>query len=85
LREIKNGGRALLVVVLDPPAPLLNSRARAEILAAFRMVDYVVPAGDQAARDLLTHFTPAEIVREEPADLLRARHLCEHVQRRQQQ
>lgn len=84
LLEIKNGSETLVVVVLDPPQPVLSGRARAELVAALRMVDYVVPAGEQAARELLSHFTPGEIVREEPADLLRARRLSEHVQRRHQ-
>ena len=44
LREIKNGSGTLVVVVLDPPEPLLAARARAELVAALGMVDYVVPA-----------------------------------------
>ncbi|MBZ5595320.1 MAG: hypothetical protein LAP39_24010 [Acidobacteriia bacterium] len=84
LLEIKNGSGALVVVVLDPPDPVLSLRARAELVAALRMVDYVVPAGEPAARELLSHFNPGEIVREESADLLRARRLSEHVQRRHQ-
>jgi bifunctional ADP-heptose synthase (sugar kinase/adenylyltransferase) len=83
LLEIKNG--ALLVVVLDPPDPVLPGRARAELVAALRMVDYVVLAGERAAEELLSHFCPGEIVREESADLLRFRRLSEHVQRRHQQ
>ena len=74
-----------VVVVLDPPEPLLAGRARAELVAALGVVDYVVPAEEQAAGELLSHFLPSEIVREESADLLRARRLSEHVQRRHQQ
>ena len=85
LREIKNGCAVLVVVVLDPPEPVLDARARAELVAALGVVDYVVPAGEQAARELLSHFAPSEIVREESADLLRASRLSEHVKRRQQQ
>ena len=85
LREIKNGSAALVVVVLDPPEPLLAAIARAELVAALGMVDYVVPADEQAARALLSHFTTSEIVREESADLLRARRLSDHVKRRHQQ
>jgi len=85
LREIKNGSGTLIVVVLDPPEPLLAGRARSELVAALAVVDYVVPADEQAAQELLGHFTPSEIVREESADLLRARRLSEHVKRRHQQ
>jgi bifunctional ADP-heptose synthase (sugar kinase/adenylyltransferase) len=85
LHEIKDGAAILMVVVLDPPEPVLSGRARAELVAAFGVVDYVVPAAEAAALELLSHFYPGEIVREEPADLLRARRLSEHVQHRQQQ
>jgi len=85
LREIKNGSGTLVVVVLDPPEPLLGGRARAELVAALGVVDYVVPADEQAARELLSHFSASEIVREESADLLRVRRLSEHVKRRHQQ
>jgi len=84
LLEIKNGSGTLLVVVLDPPEPVLSRRARAELVAALRMVDYVVLAGEREAGELLSHFCPDEIVREESADLLRFRRLSEHVQRRHQ-
>jgi bifunctional ADP-heptose synthase (sugar kinase/adenylyltransferase) len=85
LREIAGGSGAVFALVLDPPQPLLSRRARAELVAALSMINYVVPAEEQAARELLSHFHPGEIVREESADLLRARGLTEHVQRRHQQ
>lgn len=85
LREIADGSGAVFALVLDPPQPLLSSSARAELVAALGVIDYVVPAEEQAARELLSHFQPGEIVREEPADLLRASRLTEHVQRRHQQ
>jgi hypothetical protein len=85
LHEIAAGETKVFVVVLDPPSPLLATRARAEMVAALAMVDYVVPAGERAAEGLLSRFTAAEIVREESADLLRAERLSQHVQRRHQQ
>ena len=85
LREIKNGSAILVVVVLDPPEALLAAGARAELVAALAVVDYVVPADEQAAKELLSHFTASEIVREESDDLLRARRLSEHVKSRHQQ
>jgi len=84
LTDIKNGSGTLVVVVLDPPEPILSGRARAELVAALRVVDYVVLGGEQAAEELLSYFSPDEIVREESADLLRFRRLSEHVQRRHQ-
>lgn len=85
LSEIANGAAALFVVVGEPPAPVLDSRARAELVAALAVVNYVVPAEKMAAENLLRHFRAEEIVEEESADLLRARRLTEHVQRRHQQ
>jgi bifunctional ADP-heptose synthase (sugar kinase/adenylyltransferase) len=84
LRQIAGKASKLFVVVLDPPAPVLAARARAEIAAALAMVDYVVPAGKQAPEVLLSRFADHEIVREESADLLRAERLSQHVQRRHQ-
>src|SRR5678809_491291 len=84
LREIAAGSGAVFALVLDPPLPLLSRRARAELVAALSVINYVVPAEEPAARELMGHFHPGEIVREESADLLRARRLSEHVQRRHQ-
>ena len=83
LREVRNGTDRLLVMVLDPPEPVLQSRARAELVAALGMVDYVVPVEKHKAEELLRHFDAGEIVREETADLTRARALAEHVHGRQ--
>jgi len=85
LGEIADGSGVLFALVLDPPQALLSGRARAELVAALAVIVYVVPAGEQAAGELLGHFHPGEVVREESADLLRARRLSEHVQRRHQQ
>jgi bifunctional ADP-heptose synthase (sugar kinase/adenylyltransferase) len=85
LREIANGAGKLFVAVLDPPHPVLALRARAELVAALAVVDYVVPLEREAARGLLNHFNAAEIVQEESGDLRRARQLTEHVQWRHRQ
>lgn len=36
--------RPLMAVVVDPPAPLLNARARAELAAGLAVIDYVLLA-----------------------------------------
>jgi bifunctional ADP-heptose synthase (sugar kinase/adenylyltransferase) len=84
LAEITRGKPTLLAIVVDPAEALLPARARAELVAALGMVDYVVPAGEQAAQALLNQFHAGEVVREESADLLRSRRLKEHVQSRHQ-
>ena len=75
--------RPLLVVVLPLPDPLLPRRARAELAAALRMVDYVVIADDAATDVLLDALQPAQLVRLEEAQAVRKRQLMEHVHRRQ--
>lgn len=85
LAEIRAGGeeRPLLVVVLPLAGSLLTQRARAELVAALRMVDYVVTADETAADALLASLEPAQLVRLEEVHAVRKRQLTEHVQRRQ--
>jgi bifunctional ADP-heptose synthase (sugar kinase/adenylyltransferase) len=85
LAEIRaaHPGRPLLVVVLPLPDPLLPQRGRAEMVAALRMVDYVVTADDAAPDALLASLEPAHLVRLEEAHAARKRQLMEHVHRRQ--
>jgi hypothetical protein len=73
----------LLVVVLPIPGELLPGRARAELVAALRMVDYVVSAPDVATDSLLASLEPAHLVRLEGAQAVRKRQLMDHVHRRQ--
>jgi hypothetical protein len=73
----------LLVVVLPLPGELLPGRARAELVAALRMVDYVVSAPDAATDALLATLEPAHLVRLEGAQAVRKRQLMDHVHRRQ--
>ena len=69
----------LLLVVLTPPAdPILDERARAEMVAALAMVDYVVTA----AEDLLCALPSDAVIHLEAEDENRARQLIEHVHRR---
>jgi len=76
-------GRPLLVVVLPLAGSLLTQRARSELVAALRMVDYVVTADETAADALLASLEPAQLVRLEGVHAVRKRQLMEHVQRRQ--
>lgn len=50
LRSLKRDGAKLGVIVRNPPTPLLSQRARAELVAALGIVDYVLldDAGVQA-------------------------------------
>ena len=55
IREFVTDSRQLIVVVTNPPRPLLPQRARAELVAALAGVDYVV-------------MKPGDMPSEEPED-----------------
>jgi bifunctional ADP-heptose synthase (sugar kinase/adenylyltransferase) len=73
----------LLVVVLPLAGEILTQRARAELVAALSVVDYVVTADDGDLDGLIESLKPAEFVRLEAAEARRASQLIEHVHRRQ--
>ena len=85
LAEIRrhNPEAAVCVVVLPLVGELLAQRARAELAAALRMVDYVVIADAPAPDAILAALNPARIVRLEGVHALRKRQLTEHVRSRQ--
>jgi bifunctional ADP-heptose synthase (sugar kinase/adenylyltransferase) len=51
LRRASEPDRLLVVEVTNPARPLLSQRARAELVAALAMVDYVVLGDEQPAAD----------------------------------
>ena len=85
LREAREQtpGRPLLAVVVSGAAALLEQRARAELVAALRVVDYVVTADDGDLDRIAAAFLPSQLVRLEAADEHRTRQLKDHVRRRQ--
>ena len=46
LAELRASHDRLVIVILDPPKPVLSTRARAELVASLAAVDYVVIGGD---------------------------------------
>ncbi|HEY1207215.1 MAG: hypothetical protein ABSH46_20040 [Bryobacteraceae bacterium] len=75
LREIAGDGAVLFVAIGEPLRPLLPVQARAELVAALGVVDYVV-LGDAPLQ-------PDEVYREESADAGRTQDLIWNVQERQ--
>ncbi len=71
----------VLAAVLPAAIDLTPESARLEVVAALRMVDYVVAAGPEDVERLVHALQPAAVVRLEAADALRARQLIEHVRR----
>ena len=82
LREIADKDTALFVVIREPDRPILPARARAELVAALGMVDYVLLAETLAAEDSFGRLQPDAVYREEAADRRRTLGLMLHVQNR---
>jgi hypothetical protein len=75
-------GRPIMAAVLDPPDPLLGSRARAELAAGLSMIDYVFLLDGADFEQAVEKIQPGEVIREEIADGRRSRALIEHVHSR---
>ena len=79
----RTSAATLLAVVLPLDHGLLPLAARAELVAALRMVDYVLPGDCKDWNRLVSSLRPEETVSLEDADVRRVRQLIEHVHRRQ--
>ena len=79
----RTANRPRVVVVLPCQGELLSQPARAELVAAVRMVDYVLIADHDDLSRIIERLEPAEVVRLEEADRRRTVRLIEHVQRGQ--
>lgn len=71
----------LFVILTDPESPLVPLEARAELAAALRVVDYVVPSAEGAA-PVLAALNAGLTVHDEEEDRGLTRHLIEHVRSR---
>jgi bifunctional ADP-heptose synthase (sugar kinase/adenylyltransferase) len=80
LAEIAGVGGLLIAVVTEPERPILTARARAELVAALAVVDYVVSAEDGA--ELLAQLPADRVFREEAADLRRTQELVARIHQR---
>jgi len=76
------GACTLLAVVRANPGALLPQRARAELVAALRSVDYVALADAADVESLVAALEPERVVRLEGADERRSRELREYVRSR---
>ena len=75
----RSGAARLLVIVLPRSSELLPQCARAELVAALRVVDYVVASGPLELEGILNALEPIHLVRLEEADELRSRQLREQI------
>jgi bifunctional ADP-heptose synthase (sugar kinase/adenylyltransferase) len=81
LREAREraAGAALVAVVLPLANGAQDQRARAELAAGLRLLDYVVIAGEEDPRALVDSLKPAAAVRLEEAEARRTRELRDRV------
>lgn len=83
LGRLRDGGGALMVMVATPPEPLLSARARAELVAALAVVDYVVLPGEGAHAEWMERIQARGKFRHEAADAQLREELIRHVHTRQ--
>jgi bifunctional ADP-heptose synthase (sugar kinase/adenylyltransferase) len=83
LEQLRGGAARVMVFVTDPSVPILPSRARAELVAALSVVDFVVLSEEERLEDLLARLEATEVLRGEADDEALTRQLINHVQARQ--
>jgi len=82
--RFRSGAAALLVVVQPRAGEVLPQRARAELVAALRAVDYVVAGEASELEGLIRTLEPVHVVRLEEADERRFRQLTDEILARRQ-
>jgi bifunctional ADP-heptose synthase (sugar kinase/adenylyltransferase) len=82
VEALRDGSAALVAIVVEPPRPILPTRARAELVAALAAVDLVVIPGDAPLDDLLVGLGATEVVHGESADQQFTQGLIQHVRSR---
>jgi len=80
VRDLAGLARPVVAVVLPLEGELLPQRARAELVAGLRIIDYVVIA---SGAGVVEQLRAAVVVKMEEAQAQRARQLKEHVRQRQ--
>jgi bifunctional ADP-heptose synthase (sugar kinase/adenylyltransferase) len=82
LREIAAPDGVVFAAICQSERPILPARARAELVAALGMVDYVILPDETACGDSAELLQPEELYREQAADERRTRDLILHVHQR---
>ena len=79
IRERNSG--TLLAIILPSPFEILDIHARARMVAALRVVDYVLVADEPAPDELLAALNPRTVIHLEADDARRNREIRERIQR----
>jgi hypothetical protein len=85
LNEIRSSHELLIVLLADPPDPILDAASRAQLIAALDMIDYVVLPQECASSVDFERAGRVSVYPEEAADEARFQRLLEHVHRRHRQ
>jgi bifunctional ADP-heptose synthase (sugar kinase/adenylyltransferase) len=83
LIKLRRSNGLTVVIVTDPPEPILPQRARAELAAALHTVDYVIAASHNTSAEIIARLQPDKVIQDEGADLRRTQQLIAHVRGRQ--
>lgn len=82
LATAKGDAHLLMAVITSPDQPILPARARAELVAALAVVDYVVLPPVEEVDDFLGQLVPVRLERQESDHQRLTRDLIEHVRRK---
>jgi bifunctional ADP-heptose synthase (sugar kinase/adenylyltransferase) len=83
LSGLKDGVACLMVLITEPPQPVLPARARAELVAALAAVDFVVIPEPGSVDALIAELRTATVSRGEAEDQQIVQDLIRHVHTRQ--
>jgi bifunctional ADP-heptose synthase (sugar kinase/adenylyltransferase) len=83
LEPLREATARVMVIVTDPLQSILPARARAELVAALSVVDFVVLSEKERLENLLAQLEATEVLRGEAADETLTQQLIHHVQTRQ--
>ena len=80
----RSGAQTLLALVLPFPGEVFDIHARARMVAALRVVDYVLVADEMEADALLETLRPRAVIHLEADDARRNREIAERIRRQQE-
>lgn len=83
LNMIRASHDCIVVLLADPPNPVLDSRSRAQLVASLGMIDYVVLPQECASSANFERTSDISVYGEEAADESRFECLVRHVHERQ--
>ena len=78
----RSGDSSLLAIVLPCPGEILDIHARSRMVAALRVVDYVLVAAEPECETLLAELRPRAVIHLEADDVRRNREIVDRIRSR---